>query len=634
MPRRRGQAATRRAALRERQRTHSPAPVRRRGAARRGAGGRARAGSGAARARDGGRCGPCGRASWPSARGGAGARRARARGRPSGGGPARRAKRWSAGRPSAGRSGPRTRPAPAGAKLPVPAERRPGRASGPAPRPRPTRRPRRSAAPRLAARVRGSGRARAGISKTRPRRGRVGSDHDARVRPQSASSDSLRGSSRRQRRPDSREPGKIGAKRRVDGAEHDVRGRRAPARSRRSRSAEWGLPALPPSRCGIVTFASLMEPTPTATRDRAPSGRRCPARPLPLTVGFAGEAIAGGLASAVARRRARPIPRRRRVGQGARRRGARRPRRRSPRAGAGRRAACAALCESAPLARRAGHRPSPRRRGARVGRARRRRDRAARLDRRAHRRAGGGHLHVQPGSVRGRRRRRLHGRDRRRRRRPPGSTARLRDAPRRRPLRPGLAAHAGRAARPQRSRRRRRRAATLESAEDELLEVLHRRLGVLDHPSFHASEFERAGWIAKLCAAGVPVCAEEISDSLAGLLGTELAALLDAAAGPRPRRPRSARADLGRASAGGASRALGGRPLAPDRRRGRDRRPGPADGLGDPLDPPRELARARDRPGRPPERTSRASSSSASTATSSRPGPRSGCARSIPASAR
>jgi len=51
-------------------------------------------------------------------------------------------------------------------------------------------------------------------------------------------------------------------------------------------------------------------------------------------------------------------------------------------------------------------------------------------------------------------------------------------------------------------------------------------LGVLDHPAFHASAYERAGWIAKLCAAGVPVCAAEISDSLAELLGPELTALL------------------------------------------------------------------------------------------------------------
>jgi hypothetical protein len=62
---------------------------------------------------------------------------------------------------------------------------------------------------------------------------------------------------------------------------------------------------------------------------------------------------------------------------------------------------------------------------------------------------------------------------------------------------------------------------------DALLEVIQKRLGVLDHPSFHASELERAGWIAKLCAAGVPVAAAEISDSLAELLGDELAGLLE-----------------------------------------------------------------------------------------------------------
>jgi hypothetical protein len=59
------------------------------------------------------------------------------------------------------------------------------------------------------------------------------------------------------------------------------------------------------------------------------------------------------------------------------------------------------------------------------------------------------------------------------------------------------------------------------------LESLHQHLAVLDHPSFHASDFERSGWIAKLCAAGVPVCAEQISDGLAELLGAELAGLLD-----------------------------------------------------------------------------------------------------------
>jgi hypothetical protein len=67
----------------------------------------------------------------------------------------------------------------------------------------------------------------------------------------------------------------------------------------------------------------------------------------------------------------------------------------------------------------------------------------------------------------------------------------------------------------------------LDLEDDELLEILHKRLAVLDHPSFHASEYERAGWIAKLCAAGVPVCAEEISDSEAALLGAELTGLLE-----------------------------------------------------------------------------------------------------------
>ncbi len=69
-------------------------------------------------------------------------------------------------------------------------------------------------------------------------------------------------------------------------------------------------------------------------------------------------------------------------------------------------------------------------------------------------------------------------------------------------------------------------ARSLEADTDETWEVLQRRLGVLDHPSFHASEFERAGWIAKLCASGVPVVAAEISDSLAELLGNDLATLL------------------------------------------------------------------------------------------------------------
>ena len=63
----------------------------------------------------------------------------------------------------------------------------------------------------------------------------------------------------------------------------------------------------------------------------------------------------------------------------------------------------------------------------------------------------------------------------------------------------------------------------------------------------------------------------EISDGLAELLGAELTGAARAASGPRPGRPRPARAGLGRAPPGGASRALGDRPLAPDRRRGGDR---------------------------------------------------------------
>ena len=51
-------------------------------------------------------------------------------------------------------------------------------------------------------------------------------------------------------------------------------------------------------------------------------------------------------------------------------------------------------------------------------------------------------------------------------------------------------------------------------------------LAVLDHPAFHASDRERAEWIARLSAAGVPVCAEEVSAALAGLLGGELSGLL------------------------------------------------------------------------------------------------------------
>ena len=65
-----------------------------------------------------------------------------------------------------------------------------------------------------------------------------------------------------------------------------------------------------------------------------------------------------------------------------------------------------------------------------------------------------------------------------------------------------------------------------EARPRDVLRRAQEHLGVLDHPAFHASTYERAGWIAKLCAAGVPVCAEEISDELVELLGAELTALL------------------------------------------------------------------------------------------------------------
>jgi hypothetical protein len=59
-----------------------------------------------------------------------------------------------------------------------------------------------------------------------------------------------------------------------------------------------------------------------------------------------------------------------------------------------------------------------------------------------------------------------------------------------------------------------------------MLRFLHKRLGVIDHPSFHASEWERAGWIVRLCAAGVPVVVAEPSPGLRDLLGAELFDLL------------------------------------------------------------------------------------------------------------
>jgi hypothetical protein len=59
------------------------------------------------------------------------------------------------------------------------------------------------------------------------------------------------------------------------------------------------------------------------------------------------------------------------------------------------------------------------------------------------------------------------------------------------------------------------------------IELLHKRLGVLDHSGFHASAWERAGWIARLCAAGLPVVCAELDPELRALLGAELAGLLE-----------------------------------------------------------------------------------------------------------
>ena len=69
--------------------------------------------------------------------------------------------------------------------------------------------------------------------------------------------------------------------------------------------------------------------------------------------------------------------------------------------------------------------------------------------------------------------------------------------------------------------------AALPAASIGLLRKLRPRLGVIDHPSFHDSEWERAGWIARLSAAGIPVACGELSTGLRELLGEELAGLLE-----------------------------------------------------------------------------------------------------------
>ena len=69
--------------------------------------------------------------------------------------------------------------------------------------------------------------------------------------------------------------------------------------------------------------------------------------------------------------------------------------------------------------------------------------------------------------------------------------------------------------------------APLPGAPRPILRKVRPRLGVVDDPSFHDSDWHRAGWIARLCAAGVPVVCGKLSAELRELLGDELAGLLD-----------------------------------------------------------------------------------------------------------
>jgi Glycosyl transferase family 2 len=57
---------------------------------------------------------------------------------------------------------------------------------------------------------------------------------------------------------------------------------------------------------------------------------------------------------------------------------------------------------------------------------------------------------------------------------------------------------------------------------------LRARLGVLDHPAFHASSWDRAGLLTRLCAAGIPVVPAELSSEAAELLGPNLTAAIEA----------------------------------------------------------------------------------------------------------
>ncbi len=134
-----------------------------------------------------------------------------------------------------------------------------------------------------------------------------------------------------------------------------------------------------------------------------------------------------------------------------------------------------------------------------------------------------------------------------------------------------------------------------------LCSTLKERLGALDHPSFHATEAERAAHLVRLCASGVPVVAEDVSDALARMLGEELAGALAGRGGRGPARPRPARAGVDRPAPRGAQKPLARRPLAPARRRHGALGAGAPEGVGDPLDAAPGVALVRALAGRAPE---------------------------------
>jgi hypothetical protein len=63
----------------------------------------------------------------------------------------------------------------------------------------------------------------------------------------------------------------------------------------------------------------------------------------------------------------------------------------------------------------------------------------------------------------------------------------------------------------------------------EFVRALHANAGVIDHPAFHRDAYERAGWLLRLAAAGVPIVALDPEPELRTLLGDELADALERA---------------------------------------------------------------------------------------------------------